>query len=185
MSTITAARHVVSAPERYGSTAVAFHWIVAALVVFLGALGLLFDEIPREARPFWINVHGCVGLVYFALVIVRLAWRSTHRPPELPSDVGQFERWTSPAAHHALYALMLLIPLFGVVAYIWHGRVFDYGLFQLNFSVGTDREVFKPAETIHQLLAYGLFALAGLHILAALHHHFVRRDGVLSRMLPR
>ena len=124
MSTITAARHVVSAPERYGSTAVAFHWIVAALVVFLGALGLLFDEIPREARPFWINVHGCVGLVYFAPVIARLAGRSTHRPPELPSGVGEFDRRTSLAAYHALYALMLLIlcsvssPISGTAAYL-------------------------------------------------------------------
>jgi cytochrome b561 len=172
-------------PERYDSTAVAFHWIVAALVVILGALGLLFGAIPRDARPFWINVHGCVGLVYFALVIMRFAWRWTHRPPELPPDIGEFGRQMSVAAHHALYVLMLLIPLFGVVAYIWHGRVFDYGLFQLDFRVGTNREVFKPAEMIHQWLAYGLFALAGLHILAALYHRFVRRDGVLSRMLPR
>ena len=185
MSTIAAEQRIASVPERYGLTAVAFHWIVTALVVILGALGLLFGEIPRDARPFWINVHGCVGLVYFALVIMRLAWRWTHRPPELPSDVGEFDRRMSLAAHHALYVLMLLIPLFGVVAYIWHGRVFDYGLFQLDFRVGTNREVFKPAEMIHQWLAYGLFALAGLHILAALYHHFVRRDGVLSRMLPR
>ena len=49
-----------------------FHWAVAALVVFLGTLGLLFDDIPKESRPFWINIHGCVGLVYFALVIARL-----------------------------------------------------------------------------------------------------------------
>jgi cytochrome b561 len=173
-----------AAPTHYGSAAIAFHWIVAALIVFLGALGLLFGDIPREARPFWINVHGCVGLIYFALVIARLAWRSTHRPPDLPSDIGAFDRAASAAAHHALYALMLLIPVFGVVAFVWHGRAFDYRLFQINFAVPMNREVFKPAETIHQFLAYGLFALAGLHILAALYHHLVRRDGVLLRMLP-
>jgi cytochrome b561 len=170
---------------RYGSAAIAFHWIVAALIVFLGVLGLLFEDMPREARPFWINVHGCVGLVYFALVIARLAWRAAYRPPELPSDIGAFHRGVSAATHHALYALILLIPVFGVVAYVWHGRVFDYGVFQFNFGVQMNREVFKPAETIHQFLAYGLFALAGLHALAALYHHLVRRDGVLVRILPR
>jgi cytochrome b561 len=51
-----------------------------------------------------------------------------------------------------VYALMLLIPVFGVVAYVWRGRVFDYGLFQLNFRVQMNREVFGPAETIHQFL---------------------------------
>ena len=80
MSTIAAEQRIASVPERYGLTAVSIHWIVTALVVILGALGLLFGEIPRDARPFWINVHGCVGLVYFALVVVELAWRWTHRP---------------------------------------------------------------------------------------------------------
>lgn len=169
---------------RYDSGAIGFHWVAAALIVFLGALGLLFDDIPRQARPFWINVHGCVGLIYFALVIARLAWRSTHRPPDLPSDIGPFDRRMSVAAHHALYALMLLIPAFGVVAYVWRGRVFDYGLFQFDFGVRMNRGVFEPAETIHQFLAYGLFALVGLHVLAALYHHLVRRNGILLRILP-
>ena len=66
---------------------------MAALIVFLGALGLLFDDIPRESRPFWIGVHGSVGLIYFARVIARLLWRAGHRPPELLRDVG-----SSPAA---------------------------------------------------------------------------------------
>jgi cytochrome b561 len=178
------ASEVRAVSKRYDLAAIAFHWIVAALIVFLGELGLLFNDIPREARPFWIDVHGCVGLVYFVLVIARLAWRSAHRPPDLPADIGAFDRRMSAAGHHALYALMLLIPVFGVVAYVWHGRVFDYGLFQLNFGVHMNREVFEPAETIHQFLAYGLFMLAGLHVLAALYHHLVRRNGVLLRMLP-
>jgi cytochrome b561 len=131
----------------YGPAAIAFHSIAAALIVSLGTLGLLFDYIPREVRSFWINVHGCVGLVYLALIIARLAWRSTHRPPDLPSDIGVFDRRISAAAHHALYALMLLVPVFGVVAYVWHGCVFDYGPFQLNFGVQMNREVFGPAET--------------------------------------
>ena len=83
-------------PARYGSGAIGFHWTVAALIVFLGALGLLFDDIPKESRPFWINVHGCVGLIYFALVIARLVWRATHTPPELPSDVGEFSDAVQP-----------------------------------------------------------------------------------------
>ena len=87
---------VTPAPARYGAGAVAFHWTVAGLIVFLGALGLLFDEIPREARPFWINVHVCVGLIYFALVIARLLWRATHKAPPLPPGVGEFSpRWSA------------------------------------------------------------------------------------------
>ena len=184
MNDSSAEQQVAPAIERYGSGAVAFHWAVAALIVFLGTLGILFGDIPKEWRPFWINVHGSVGLVYLALVIGRIAWRATHRPPDLPPDIGEFDRRFSLAAHHLIYALMLLIPLFGIVAYVWHGRAFDYALFRLDFGVASDRDVFHPAQKIHQWLAYALFALAALHAAAALWHHYVRRDGVLMRMLP-
>jgi len=175
---------VAPAPARYGAAAIAFHWTVAALIVFLGGLGLLFNDIPRESQPFWINVHGCVGLLYFVLVVARLFWRATHTPPDLPPDVGEFSRRSSLAVHHLLYALMVLIPLFGIVAFVWHGRAFDYGLFRLNFGVARNPGIFHPAEEVHQWLAYGLFGLAALHAAAALWHHAVRRDGVLIRMIP-
>ena len=177
-------RRIAPALTRYGSTAVAFHWAVAALVVFLGTLGILFDDIPKESRPFWINVHGCVGLIYFALVIARLGWRISHKPPDLPPDIGEFDRRTSLAAHHLLYVLLVLIPILGFVAYVWHGRAFNYGFVQLNFGVASNRDVFRPAQQVHQVLAYCLFGLAALHAAGALYHHFVRRDGVLLRMLP-
>ena len=177
-------RDEAAPPERYDAAAVVFHWTIAALIVFLGVLGLLFDDIPKEARPYWINVHGSIGLIYLALVVARLAWRVGHRPPSLPPNVGEFWRRTSSAAHNLLYALMLATPALGFVAYVWHGRLFDYGLFQLNFGVASNPAVFHPAEEIHQWLAYALFALAGLHILAALWHQFVRRDGLLLRILP-
>jgi cytochrome b561 len=175
---------IAPATARYGSGAISFHWTVAALIVFLGALGLLFDDIAKDSRPFWINVHGCVGLIYFALVIARLVWRAKHTPPDLPSDVGEFSRRSSAAVHHLLYATMVLIPVFGIIAFVWHGRAFDYGLFQLNFGVASNRSIFHAAETIHQWLAYGLFGLAGMHAAAAIWHHFGLRDGVLMRMLP-
>jgi cytochrome b561 len=135
-------------------------------------------------RPFWINIHVCVGLVYFALVIARIAWRVTHKAPDLPRNVGEFSRRASITAHHLLYVLMLLIPVIGVVARIWHRRSFDYGLFAVNFGVASNPGVYRPAETIHELLAYALFALAGLHAAAALWHQYARRDGVLLRMMP-
>ena len=111
-------------------------------------------------------------------------WRTSHKPPDLPPDIGEFDRRISLAAHHLLYVLMVLIPIFGIVAFVWHGRAFDYGVVQLDFGVASNREVFHSAQEVHQLLAYCLFGLAALHAAAALYHHFIRRDGVLLRMLP-
>ena len=90
------------AAQRYDSGAIAFHWTVAAFILFLGVLGLLFDDMPKPMRPFWINVHGSVGLVYLALVVARLAWRIGHPPPRLPADVGEFSRRTSADAPFAI-----------------------------------------------------------------------------------
>jgi cytochrome b561 len=83
-----------------------------------------------------------------------------------------------------MYLLMLIIPIVGIVTFIWHGRAFNFGLFQLDFGVRSNRAIFHPSENIHGYLAYALFGLVGLHVLAALWHHFIRRDGVMRRMWP-
>jgi cytochrome b561 len=185
-STMTILALKNDAPDRagsYGTVAILFHWAAAALVVLLGITGLLLEDIPRQSQAFWINIHGTVGLIYLAVVVARLAWRAGHPPPELPSDIGEFSRRVSCTVHVLLYALMLAIPLLGIVAFVWHGRAFDYGLFRIDFGIASNRAVFHPAEDIHGSLVYALFALAGLHALAALWHRFVRKDGVLSRIL--
>jgi cytochrome b561 len=86
--------------------------------------------------------------------------------------------------HFTLYALLFVIPIIGVVTFVYHGRVFDFGLFELNFGVKKNRAIFEPTEDIHGYLAYALFAIAGLHALAALWHQLVLHDGVLARIWP-
>jgi cytochrome b561 len=169
---------------RYAGVAIFHHWVMAALIVVVGVLGLLHDSWPRSTQAQWINIHAVIGLVVFVLLILRLAWRLRHRPPDLPPDVGEFSRRTSYPVHLLIYLLLFLIPVFGIVTFIWHGRVFDFGLFRVDPHVTRDRSIFHPTEDIHGYLAYALFALIVLHALAALWHHFVRRDRVLLRMWP-
>jgi cytochrome b561 len=169
---------------RYGNGAIGFHWVMVLLIVVVGVLGLLHDSWPKSTQSFWINIHAMIGLTVWALVIARLWWRRTHTPPDLPPDVGEFSRRLSYPVHLLLYALMVVIPIIGIVTFIWHGRVFDFGLFKVDFGVAKNRAIFHPTEDLHGYLAYALFALIGLHALAALWHHFVRHDGVLGRMWP-
>jgi cytochrome b561 len=119
------------------------------------------------------------------LLIGRFWWRRRHPPPALPLTVGAFSRKFSRPVHLTLYGLLFVIPLIGIVTFIWHGRAFDFGLFRVDFGVRSNRAVFHPTEDIHGYLAYALFALAGIHALAALWHHFVRHDEILRRMWPR
>jgi cytochrome b561 len=170
--------------ERYGAGAVGFHWATFVLVVVVGILGLLHDSWPKRTQASWINVHAMLGLLLWATLIARIWWRRRHHPPLLPSGVSEFSRRVSAPVHRALYALMFVTPIVGVVTFIWHGRIFDFGLFRLDFGVPSNRAVFRPTEDIHGYLAYAIFALAGFHAAAALWHHFFLRDGVLGRMWP-
>ena len=172
-------------PARYAAGAIALHWAMAVLIVVAGVLGLLHDSWPKQTQAFWINVHALIGLLVFGLLITRIGWRRRHPPPELPRDCGELARRLSQPVHRLLYVLMFVIPILGIVTFIWHGRVFDFGLFRIDVGVPKNRAVFQPTELVHGYLAYALFGVASLHALAALWHQYVRRDGVLRRMWPR
>jgi len=170
--------------ERYGAGAITFHWTMFVLVVIVGVLGLLHDSWPKRTQTLWINVHALIGLLLWCVLVVRFWWRVRHTPPRLPSGVGALSRRFSGPVHWALYALMFITPLVGIVTFIFHGRVFDFGLFRIDPGIKSNRAIFHPTEDIHGYLAYALFAVAGLHALAALWHRFFLRDGVLARMWP-
>jgi cytochrome b561 len=169
---------------RYAAGAIAIHWVMALLIVGVGVLGLLHDSWPKRTQAFWINIHALLGLLVWVLLIVRFWWRSRHAPPALPPGIGEFSRRLSVPAHWLLYGLMFVLPIIGIVTFIWHGRAMDFGLFQIHFGIRSNRAIFHPTEDIHGYLAYALFALAAIHASAALWHHFVRHDGVLRRMWP-
>lgn len=170
--------------EHYGPGAIAFHWIMFVLLLVVGTLGLLHDSWPRQTHVFWINVHAILGLSLWLTLVARFWWRIRHAPPILPLQVGALSRRLSTPTHLGLYALMFVTPIVGVVTFVWHGRILDFGLFQINFGIRSDRAIFEPTEDIHGYLAYALFALAGVHILAALWHRFILHDGVMRRMWP-
>jgi cytochrome b561 len=169
---------------RYGSGAMAFHWIMVILIVVVGVLGLLHDSWPKGTQAFWINLHAIIGLSVWGLIMARFGWRLTHVPPALPPQSGELIRRLSYLVHMLLYLLIFITPILGIVTFIWHGRVFDFGLFRVDFGVPRNRAIFHPTEEVHGYLAYTLFSLIGIHVLAALWHHFVRHDDILRRMWP-
>jgi len=170
--------------DRYRPGAIAFHWAMFVLVVVVGVLGLLHDSWPKRTQAFWINVHALIGISLWLVLVARFGYRLRHVPPTLPTDTGVYSRRFSSPVHLTLYALMFVIPIVGFVTFIYHGRVLHFGLFDLNFGIKKNPAIFEPTEDLHGYLAYGLFAFAGLHALAALWHHFIRHDGVLRRMWP-
>jgi cytochrome b561 len=170
---------------RYGSAAIAFHWLMFVLVVCVGILGLLHDSWPKSTQRFWINIHALVGLLLWLALFARLAWRIGHKPPPPADSGGLLARRLASFVHVGLYALLFVIPIVGIITFVYHGRVFNFGLFSIDFGVRSNRAIFHPTEEWHGYLAYALFGLAGAHALIALWHQFVLRDGLLARMWPR
>jgi cytochrome b561 len=118
--------------ERYTAGAVMFHWAMFVLVVCVGVLGLLHDSWPKQTQSFWINIHALLGLLLWSVLIARFWWRRRHAPPAPMANTGALWRRLSGFVHFSLYVLMFVIPLVGLVTFVYHGRVFDFGLFQIN-----------------------------------------------------
>ncbi len=156
---------------RYGTVAMTFHWLIAALILSNVGLGYYFNEKLTEANPsrqtFGL-MHVAIGLTVLVLSLARLWWRLRNPVPLLPTDVSRAEHLTAKGTHYALYALMIVVPALGLATIL----------------VPKDwaRRIVGPT---HEWLAYSLFVLALGHIAAALFYHFlIRRDKILQRMLP-
>ena len=169
--------------EHFDAMAIALHWSIAALIVIAFAIGLTVDDFPEGWKGAVINAHALIGLAVLALTALRLSWRTSHKPPPLPPEVGPLFRRTAAVVHAGLYLLMAAVPLIGIPTLLYRGRGLDFGLFEIASPFARTREIYRPLTEIHELAAYAIIALAAGHALAALYHHFIRRDEVLLQML--
>jgi len=169
--------------NRYGLPAVALHWLQAALVLWLLWLGWTMVELPKGAeRSAAYGLHKSLGLVALALVLVRLAVRR-RCPPPAPLATGR-EALLARAAHLALYALLLALPLAGFLASSYTPYAMKFFGLALPRLAGPDEALNAFFKDIHFVAGRLLVALLLLHIAAAIRHAW-RGDGTLRRMLPR
>ncbi len=174
-------------PNTYSATQKTLHWLIALLIVgvYLLTFGEDFYERgnPMRATIWWLHIS--FGLLLLGLVLARIGLRFTRGTPALPVEMTPIERGASQAVHLGLYLLMLGIPLVGVVLTWLRGDTLSFfGLFTIPSPVEADRTLGRSVKEIHELGANLILALAAVHAAAALWHHFVRRDNVLTRMLP-
>lgn len=170
----------------YTVTAKALHWGVAVLIFGLLGLGFYMADLPISPTKLKLySWHKWAGVSVFALVVVRLAWRATHRPPALPQHMSWMARYAAHAGHAALYALMLAIPLSGWLMSSAQGfQTVWFGVLPLPDLVGRNEALGDVFNAAHVYLNFALIALVAAHIGAAFKHHFKYRDDVLVRMLP-
>jgi len=177
-----------SAAPRYTPTAIALHWVLAVAIVGSSAVGWYMSDLkfsPLQLKLY--NWHKWAGMTILLLSIGRLAWRLTHRPPELPSSVTRtMPPWQVRAyhgVHHAMYVLFFVVPLVGWAYSSAAGfPVVLFGVLPLPDFVPKDKALAEALKPWHAVSAYLLLGLAAVHMVAALKHQFVDHDGLLGRM---
>jgi len=172
--------------QRYTGLAIGLHWLIAIALVGCFALGLYMHELPLSPQKLKLySWHKWAGVTIFFFVALRLAWRLTHRPPEMPAGMPAWQRMAAAATHHLLYALMFAVPLTGWLMSSAKGfQTVWFGVLPLPDLLEKNRELGKILEEVHEVLNFTMATLVVAHLGAALKHHFVERDDVLTRMLP-
>lgn len=197
----------VISTTRYTKTAVFLHWLIALCIFGMFALGWFMSDIPKEAakqtafdlfnwgvytwnvpeaitpRSFYFNVHKSIGVSIIGLVIIRILWRITHKPPAMLASYKVWERKLATSAHHLLYLLMVAMPVSGLIMATYS----KYGVkwFGMPLIKGLDNEAMRLAfKNVHGIIGFILLAIVAVHILGALKHKIVDKDDTIKRMSP-
>lgn len=170
---------------RYTKVAIWLHWLIGLAVIANIGLAMLTEGLPREAHREAMAIHKALGIAILALTVVRILWRLGHKPPPLPAGAPAWQRPLSKISHFLFYALLLLLPLSGWIWMSAADRPIDFfGLFTLPALVAPAKELADVMHERHEVLGLAMLALVVLHILAALKHQFVDRDGLMRRVNP-
>jgi cytochrome b561 len=173
------------AAPAYTITARTLHWVTATLVLFMLPLGFVIGHDwggPLQDQLY--NLHRSIGALLIPIVLVRLVYRWTHRPAPLPPDIPAIQRLAAEATHWALYALLIVQPFVGWIGTsAYRATIIVFGLFELPPIWPEDRAFSDQVLFLHSLIGLAIASVLAAHIGAALHHHFVRRDGILMRMI--
>jgi cytochrome b561 len=170
--------------KRYDGTTILLHWATAVLVVeqWLGAQ--IIDWFPRgslriDAR----STHITLGVLLALVLVGRMLWRSS-RGRRLPPADGGLLGLAAKATHWGLYSLLAAMVLVGL-ALTWTRGDSLFSLFSIPAYDPGNKDLPDQIQDIHATIGWIILAFAGVHAAAALFHHYVWRDGVLARMLPR
>lgn len=173
----------------YSAAARSFHWLTVAAVLVMIPLGLYmvrrghltdFDTTTGQLY----DLHKLLGFLTLILVVSRLSYRfGKGAPPDEPT-LEWWQRVAAHLTHWSLYGLLLAMPLLGWLGVSLYGARGIFGLVSLPPLASQNQDMAAKVFFVHFLVAMVLVLMIGAHIGAAMFHHFIRKDGVLRRMLP-
>lgn len=173
--------------QRYTRPAIFLHWLIALLIIATFSLGLTMVDIPglTPTKLKYFSWHKWLGVTIFGFACVRLLWRLSHPAPPYPVHMPQWQQHAAHGLHVLLYVLIFAIPTTGYLYSLAAGVPIVYlGLYPLPVLISPSPELKTLFKFAHYWLNMTLLAAFCLHVLAALKHHFIDRDGIFKRILP-
>jgi len=171
---------------RYSGAAMLLHWAIAIAVIVNWRIAESAEHLPDAERGAVMANHMALGMVILALTLLRLLWRLMRKPPPLASTLKPWERTAARAVHAIFYVLLVGLPLGGWLATSFYGiGVKIWSLFTVSaLPVTANEAVGHQIFEAHATAGTVMLVLIALHILGALKHTFIDKDGNLFRMLP-
>ncbi len=159
------------------------HWATASLVLLTWGIAQIIDFFPKgEPKIAVRSLHILLGATLGLVLLTRAAWRIGWGRRLPPADTGILH-YAAQAMHWALYFLVAATVALGITN-AWVRGDTVVGLFTFPRLAPGDKALQALVEDLHGTFANAILIAAGLHVAAALAHHFLLRDGVLRRMLP-
>ncbi|VVC76825.1 hypothetical protein AQUSIP_21520 [Aquicella siphonis] len=170
----------------YGSISQLLHWIIFLLVAGMLILGFVMGDVSdKTLRGEMINIHKLTGVLILVLMLLRVLWALYNVKPVLPFQTPAWQRLAERSMHVLLYLGLIIMPLSGLVGSVAGGKPPVLDGISIRLPIGLNKPLAKMAfEYVHEPLAVVLIVLISIHIIAALYHHFIKRDDILRRMLP-
>ncbi|WP_196140999.1 cytochrome b [Aliikangiella sp. G2MR2-5] len=171
----------------YGKLSIALHWIMALLIIGIIAVGFYMGTM-EDGDPKWqlYGYHKATGVIILVLALFRWYWVLSNEKLSAPEGFTKKDIGLAHASKWSLMLMMLVMPVSGMVMSIAAGRAINvFGLFKVPALAEANRPIAGFFHDVHEISAWIIAILVGLHILFALKHHLLNKDETLLRILGR
>lgn len=177
---------IANTTEKFGLLTKSLHWIIFVLVIVEYFLVYRREYFPKGSleKSQYMMLHKSFGLCVLLLALLMLISRYIGRRPLFPLNMRSIEIFFAKSIHFLLYALLLIQPISGILMSSFGGYPIPFfNWFKLPISLPTNKALGEFFYDIHVWTSYFIIAIVAIHILAALYHQYIKKDGVLKRML--
>lgn len=172
--------------EKYGKVAIIIHWVMALMIITLVVIGFSLDSIDKPLKFTIMGLHKATGTLVLVLGLFRWYWMISNDSPAPVDGMSKADIGISHATKWILMLALIAMPMSGIFMSMLAGHGINiYGLFEISPLFEKNIDNAKLFGLMHEIGAYVISVIIGLHILAALKHHFINKDNVLKRMLGR